>query len=226
MLLLRFRGRWLSCCRLDWLTFGDGAILTLNWLTFHHWFFLDVVSSSLALLCLFLVFFTLLLRLHNVVHKVVEVLIIHLLICVVVLGRLCIELLPLALVPGAFLLSSSPLPLPRYPVKVIGDAVLGVASTHALSALRLSLVHLKLVAVVKCLVAGGCRRSLVPFPGGAHLLLVLLLTLQLLLLLHKLRARVLVQVEIEGTALIEIFVRLWNWMAVIFDLLNFVKVLL
>ena len=114
------------------------------------------------------------------------------LIGVVVLGRLCIELFPLALVAGAFLLSS-PLPLPRCSIKVVGDAILGVASTHAFSALRLSLVHLKLVAVVICLVAGGCCRSLVvPFAGGAHLLLVLLLTLQLLLLLHELRARVLV----------------------------------
>jgi hypothetical protein len=196
MLLLRFKGRGLSRCRLDWLTFGNGAILTLNRLTFHHFFFFDFVS--LALLGLLLVFFTLLLRLHNVVHKVVEVLIIHLLVGVVVLGRLCIKLLPCALVvspAGAFLLGS-PRPLPRYAVKVVGDAVLGIAPTHAFSTRRLSLVDLKLVAVVKCLVAGGCCRCLVAFPCGAHLLLVLLLTLQLLLLLHELCARVLVQVEI------------------------------
>ena len=60
-----------------------------------------------------------------------------------------------------------------------------------------------------------------------HLLLVLLLlTLKLLLFLDEVRIGVLVKVKIESCPLVEVLICLWDhWVAVVLDLLNFVKML-
>ena len=60
----------------------------------------------------------------------------------------------------------------------------------------------------------------------SHLLLVLLLLALELLLLIEISVSILVKIKIESLSLIEIFISLRNhWMAVIFDLLDLVKVL-
>lgn len=107
---------------------------------------------------------------------------------------------------------------------MVHDTGLRVALTHALSALVLSLVHLKLVAVVECLVTHTTARLGAPLCIRRPLLLALLLTLQRLLLL-KVRFGVRVKVKVEGAALVEILVSLWDRVAVILNLLNLVKVL-
>ena len=169
------------------LIFVFWTISPLNCLAFLLSFFLIVFSCPFTLLRLLLVLFTLLLRLHDVVHKVVQVFIIHLFVSVVILCRLCLKLFALAFVTSTFLLAA-PLPLPCYPVEVISHAIFGITSAHALSALRLSLMHLKLVAVMECLITGRSG----PLSCRAHRLLVLLLSLQLLLFLHEFSTRVLV----------------------------------
>ena len=180
-ILSRIRGFRLSSCLMCRLIFCFRPILTLNLCLL-----LNVFSCPFSLLRILLFLFTLLLRLHDVVHEVVEVFIIDLFVSVVILRRICLKLLALAFISSPFLLPTS-LPLP-HAVKVISSTILGKAAAHTFSALSLPLMHLKLVAIIECLIAG--ERS--PFTWSAHRLLVLLLPLQLLLLLHKLGARVLV----------------------------------
>ena len=187
------------------------------------------------------------LRLHDVVHQVVDVLIIHLLFRVVIdfLLRLALAGL-LALVVRSFLLSAA-LMHPICRVEVILRAILSQAATITLciAPLHLPLMIFELYAVLENLFA--CRNVVIrvsllaSFSIGAlscvvaaHLLLLLgllslllLLALELLLLLHEVGARVLVQIELQRHVLVEVVVGFGDHrVAVRLYLFNLVQVLL
>ena len=194
---------------------------------------------------LFAIFATLsILWLHDVVHQVIDVLIIHLLFRVVIdlLLHLIFACL-LALIIRAFLLNTT-LMHPICRIKVIFRAILGQAATITLAApLHLPLMIFELYAVLEDLFA--CRHAVIgvrlcaTFSIGAlcclstsHLLLLLslslllLLTLQLLLLLHEVGASVLVQIELKRQTLVEVIVGFGDHrVAIRFYLLNLIQVL-
>ena len=108
------------------------------------------INSLSLVLRLLLVFLTILLRLHDVVHQIIDILIIHLLFGVIefCLLRLVFARL-LALVICSFLLSHS-----TRRIKVILATVLGEAATIALVAtLHFPLMILELNAIVEDLFA-------------------------------------------------------------------------
>ena len=195
------------------------------------WVFVFVVDP-LTLLGLLLVLLALLLRLHDVVHQVVDVLIIHLLVRVVKLRTLSLVLLRLPLICAPFLLCIA---LPLVPQKVVvrNLTIVCLAAAHALSVMHGSLMIRELVtireSVLACAIVGIAVGALVVsvLSIASHLLLiVLLLSLNLKLLGREVSLSVLVQVKVECLPLIEVVVSLRNGMAVILDLLNLVQMLL
>ena len=186
--------------------------------------------------------------LHDVLHQIVDVLIIHLLFRLIVLLLLhFIAARLLSLVIGTFLLGASMVhPATRVRVVVL-RAILRQAPTITLCiVLHLPLMILELYAVIKDLITEWCAIvvvGLVPcvasFRIGAlggvitstHLLLLLCLGLLLLafelLLGDKLRAGVLVQIEVKRLSLIEVVVGLRDHRVTIrLDLFDLVQVLL
>ena len=195
----------------------------------------DCFFLTLPLFGFLLVLFTsLLLRLHDVVHQIIDVLIIHLLVGVVKLSTLLAGLtilLRLPLVRRSFLLRA---PLPLGPQKLVVRylTMVGLAPTHAFSIVHRTLMIRKLVAIRKRVFARTIVCSVRTLIVAvlrivAHLLLVirLLLTFQLLLFRREVRPSVLIQVKVEGLTLVEVFVGLWDRVAIVLDLLNLVKVL-
>ena len=143
-------------------------------------FVLELVNPLALVLRFLLVLFPILLRLHDVVHEVIDVLIIHLLVGVVIFGRLLLifsRLLTLFIC--TFLLDTS-LVCPTIRIKVIFRAILSQAATITL-AIRLSLplMILELYAIIKVLLTSDT-------PTITALLIRLLLLLLLLLLLVSL----------------------------------------
>lgn len=181
-----------------------------------------LLDSPLSLLLLLLVLFAFLLRLQNVVHQVIDVLIIHLLVCVVKLLVLGLELFALTFVAATLRLVSS-LAL-RRPVEVVHRTILRRAATHAPATLSRPLVVLEFSAIAELILT---RRvcTLGPFTGLGLSHLILLLPLQLLLLLNELGASVLVEIKVEGLTAIEVFVGLRNRVFVALNLFDLVKVL-
>lgn len=179
-------------------------------------------GSALPLLLLLLVLFAFLLRLQNVVHQVIEILIIHLLVCVVKLLILGLELFALTFVAAALWLIPS-LAL-RSPVEVVHFTVLRRAATHAPAILSRPLMAFEISAIAELILT---RRvcTFGPFGGLGLPHLVLLLPFQLLLLLNEFRASVLVEIEVEGLTAIEVFVSLWDRVFVALDLFDLVEVL-
>ena len=86
---------------------------------------LGIFDGSLGLLRFLLVLFTFRLRLHDIVHQVVNVLIINLLVRVIVLGSHRLLPLGLALVVDSLLLT--PLTFHIYTIKMIHCTIFGIA---------------------------------------------------------------------------------------------------
>jgi len=176
---------------------------------------------------LFFVFLGLRLRLHNIVHQILQIFVVNLLVAVLVIA---LPNLVIFLGPRTIHRSFS-LPVAGSRLRemvVINHAVFGMTAALAILVVLFGVnMVLELLTVLKALVAADT--PLAPVRLTLHLphVLLICLRLRLLLLLHLFQelARVFVQVVLEVALLLKVFVCVRQKLRILLNLTNFIQMI-
>ena len=187
---------------------------------------LGLLLHFLLLFGLFFVFLGLWLRLHNIVHEILQIFVVNLLVPVLVIAfPYLVTFLSTRPIHSPFTLAVTRSCLRE--ITVVNYAVFGITATFAiLVVLFVVSMVLELLTILETLVAADT--ALAPISLTLHLphVLLICLRLSLLLLLHLFQklARIFIQVVLEIALLLKVFVCVWQKLRILLNLTNFIQV--